>query len=111
MLQQLVTSDCATNCKNVERKLCLNYIFELNYIIVYYILYYCIIVFYIIVYLYYKVMFELYYIIELYILELKGLSGRKFFCLVFSQKNLTDLKTKFTQVKLSTTFRFQDLPS
>ena len=96
MLQQLNTSDCATNRKNVERKLCLNYVFELNYIIEY---------------LYYKVMFELYYIIELYILELKGLSGRKFFCLVFSQKNLTDLEIKFTQFKLSTTFRFQDLPS
>ena len=45
---------------------------------------------------------------------LKKHSGSYFFCSVFSQKFLTDLKTNFTKFELSTTFRSQnttlDLP-
>ena len=41
--------------------------------------------------------------------KLKGHSGRKFFCLAFSQKFLTDQKTNFTNFELSTTFCFQDM--
>ena len=40
---------------------------------------------------------------------LKRYSGQKFFCLVFSQKNLPDLKTDITKFLLSKTLRSQDI--
>ena len=38
--------------------------------------------------------------------NLKGHSSRKFYCSIFSQKILTDMKTNFTKFELSTTFRY-----
>ena len=40
---------------------------------------------------------------------LKGHSGQKFIFSVLFKKNLTDLKTNFTQFELSATFYFHDI--
>ena len=42
--------------------------------------------------------------------NLEGRSSRKFFCWVFSQKNLTDLRTNFTKFEVSTIFLTRDMP-
>ena len=42
-------------------------------------------------------------------MNLKGLSGQNNFCLFFSEKFLTDLKTNFTKFELSTIASLQDI--